>query len=107
MGANKVANDCTCCKLSNALPLSSNKPVCKKGDRVSVRVCVSGRLGPEIQTHRGTRQGSELSPLLFGLFMDLLHELIKLQVPDSGPVIGDLSHLLSSCGPKPAGYLQA
>jgi hypothetical protein len=59
-------------------------------DRVFVRVCVNGRLGSEIQTHRGTRQGSELSPLLFGLFMDLLHELIKLQVPGSGPVIGDL-----------------
>lgn len=59
-------------------------------DRVLVRVCVNGRLGPEIETHRGTRQGSELSPLLFGLFMDLLHELIKLQVPGAGPVIGGL-----------------
>jgi hypothetical protein len=59
-------------------------------DRVFVRVCVNGRLGPQIATHRGTRQGSELSPLLFGLFMDLLHELTKLQVPGSGPVIGGL-----------------
>jgi hypothetical protein len=59
-------------------------------DRVFVRVCVNGRLGLPIATHRGTRQDSELSPLLFGLFMDLLHELIKLQVPGSGPVIGGL-----------------
>jgi hypothetical protein len=59
-------------------------------DRVSVRLSVNGRLGPTMATHRGTRQGSELSPLLFGLFMDLLHELIKLQVPGSGPVIGGL-----------------
>ena len=60
-------------------------------DRVLLRVCVNGRLGPTFQTHRGTRQGSELSPLLFGLFMDLLHELIKLQVPGAGPVIGSLA----------------
>jgi hypothetical protein len=43
-------------------------------DKVLVQVCVNGRLGPAFQTHRGTRQGSELSPLLFGLFVDLLHE---------------------------------
>ena len=59
-------------------------------DGVLVRVCVNGRLGPAFQTHRGTRQGSELSPLLFGLFMDLLHELILQRVPGAGPVIGIL-----------------
>ena len=32
-----------------------------------------------------------LSPLLFGLFMDLLHELLRQQVPGAGPVIGNLS----------------
>lgn len=59
-------------------------------DRVSIRVCAGGRLGPALATHRGTRQGSELSPLLFGLFMDLLSELIKLQVPGVGPTIGSM-----------------
>jgi hypothetical protein len=60
-------------------------------DRVTMRVCVNGRLGPEFATHRGTRQGSELSPLLFGLFMDLLHELIALRVEGGGPVISGMS----------------
>ena len=66
-------------------------------DRVFVRVCVNGRLGPAFRTYRGTRQGSELSPLLFGLFMDLLHELIKLRVP-GGPVIGSLAVPPNVCG---------
>jgi hypothetical protein len=57
-------------------------------DKVLMRVCVNGRLGPAFQMHRGTRQGSELSPLLFGLFMDLLHELILQRVPGAGPIIG-------------------
>jgi hypothetical protein len=59
-------------------------------ERVCIRVCAGGRLGPALETHRGTRQGSELSPLLFGLFMDMLSELIKLQVPGAGPTVGCL-----------------
>jgi hypothetical protein len=37
-----------------------------------------GALGEQFSTAAGTKQGSELSPLLFGLFIELLHELIKL-----------------------------
>ena len=50
-------------------------------DKVIMRVKVNGRLGDPFDTFVGTEQGSELSPLLFGLFMDLLYELIKLKVP--------------------------
>jgi hypothetical protein len=45
----------------------------------------------QFQTPRGTRQGSELSPLLFGLFMDLLHELLQQQAPGAGPTVGALA----------------
>jgi hypothetical protein len=60
-------------------------------DVTKMRVAVNGRIGREFQTFLGTKQGSELSPLLFGLFMDLLHELIIQQVPGAGPTIGSMS----------------
>lgn len=56
-------------------------------DRVLLRVSVNGCTGPAFATYRGTKQGSELSPLLFGIFMDWLHELILLRVPGAGPTI--------------------
>jgi hypothetical protein len=33
---------------------------------------------------------TELRPLLFGLFIEQLHELITMQLPGVGPVIGDI-----------------
>lgn len=59
-------------------------------DRVCLRVAVGGEVGEPFGTHAGTKQGSELSPLLFGLFIELLHELIKLRLPGAGPVLGQL-----------------
>jgi hypothetical protein len=32
-----------------------------------------------------------LSPLLFGIFVELLHELIRLKVPGAGPIVGNLN----------------
>jgi hypothetical protein len=58
---------------------------------VCARVCVNGVLGEPVQTTIGTKQGSELSPLLFGLFVEVLHVLIEQQVPGAGPVIGGLT----------------
>jgi hypothetical protein len=43
-------------------------------DRVFCCVDVNGALGAQFATAAGTKQGSELSPLLFGLFIELLHE---------------------------------
>jgi sorting nexin-29 len=59
-------------------------------DRVCCQVDVNGELGEQFATAAGTKQGSELSPLLFGLFIELLHELIQLQVEGAGPVLGSL-----------------
>jgi hypothetical protein len=42
-------------------------------------------------TASGTKQGSELSPLLFGLFIELLHYLIKLKLPGAGPALSGLN----------------
>jgi hypothetical protein len=60
-------------------------------DNIMLRVRVNGRCGPEFATSRGTKQGSELSPLLFGMFIEQLHELIKLGVPGAGPVLGNIT----------------
>ena len=59
-------------------------------DKVKQRVVVNGVVGEPFATHVGTKQGSELSPLLFGLFIDMLHELIRLRVPGAGPVLGSI-----------------
>ena len=59
-------------------------------DKVTQQVVVNGVMGDAFDTHVGTKQGSELSPLLFGLFIDLLHELITLRVPGAGPILGSL-----------------
>jgi hypothetical protein len=59
-------------------------------DRVLCRVAVGGAQGEPIDTATGTKQGSELSPLLFGLFIELLHDMIKLQLPGAGPILGNL-----------------
>jgi sorting nexin-29 len=59
-------------------------------DRVCCRVAVDGELGACITTTCGTKQGSELSPILFGLFIELLHELLKMRCPGAGPVLNGL-----------------
>ena len=59
-------------------------------DKVTQRVVVNGVVGEAFDTHIGTKQGSELSPLLFGVFIDMLHELIRLRVPGAGPILGSI-----------------
>jgi sorting nexin-29 len=59
-------------------------------ERVQQQVCIQGQMGELFDTYVGTKQGSELSPLLFGLFIDQLHELLVHQVPGAGPVVGNL-----------------
>lgn len=59
-------------------------------ENVCCQVAVGGELGEKLSTASGTKQGSELSPLLFGLFIELLHYLIGLQLPGAGPVLGGL-----------------
>jgi hypothetical protein len=44
-------------------------------------------MGRLFETYLGTKQGSELSPLLFEMFIDMLHELIQMQVPGAGPCV--------------------
>jgi exonuclease III len=56
-------------------------------DKVQQQVCIGGEMGRLFETYVGTKQGSELSPLLFGMFIDMLHELIQMQVPGAGPLL--------------------
>jgi hypothetical protein len=51
---------------------------------------VRGNLSTPIRTVRGTKQGSELSPLIFGLFIERLRPLLEHLCPGVGPVIGAL-----------------
>jgi len=60
-------------------------------DKVLLQVSINGALGQPFETHAGTKQGSELSPLLFGLFVELLHELIRLELPGVGPVVAGMT----------------
>ena len=59
-------------------------------DRIILQVVVNGKTGTPFDTHLGTRQGGELSPLLFGLFIEMLHELICMRLPGAGPRVGAL-----------------
>jgi hypothetical protein len=59
-------------------------------DKVQQQVCIGGDVGRLFNTYVGTKQGSELSPLLFGMFIDILHELIQMQVPGAGPMLEQL-----------------
>ena len=59
-------------------------------DNAYLSVYVNGCVGDRFRTYRGTKQGSELSPLLFGLFIEQLHELIAMKLPGAGPLIGDM-----------------
>lgn len=53
-------------------------------------VHVNGRHGKPFPTHRGTKQGGRLSPLLFGLFIEQLHELITMKLPGAGALLEDM-----------------
>jgi sorting nexin-29 len=59
-------------------------------ERVWARVAVGRDLGGVFATTSGTKQGSELSPILFGLFIELLHDLIRLKCPGAGPILDGL-----------------
>lgn len=58
-------------------------------DNIILKVVVNGATGTEFDTYLGTKQGSELSPLLFGLFMDFLHVMAEEKVA-GGPIVGNL-----------------
>ena len=57
-------------------------------DKIQMVVCLNGEQGTPFDTYQGTKQGSELSPILFGLFIEQLHHLLKEKVPGAGPEIG-------------------
>jgi hypothetical protein len=59
-------------------------------DNSRLQVHVNGQHGETFDTFRGIKQGSRLSPLCFGLFIEQLHEMIQLQLPGAGPVVGAL-----------------
>lgn len=55
---------------------------------IQMVVAINGTTGEPFATHKGTKQGSELSPLLFGIFIEQLHKLIALKAPGAGPLVG-------------------
>lgn len=62
--------------------------MCKLYDDVRMLVKQQGRLGEPVRTTRGTKQGSELSPLIFGLFIERLRPLLAERCPGAGPLVG-------------------
>jgi hypothetical protein len=56
-------------------------------ERVQLTVCSAGEQGKPIDTCRGTKQGSQLSPLVFGLFLEQFAELVSLTQPLLGPEV--------------------
>ena len=54
-------------------------------DKIQMVVSVNGEQGTPFDTHQGTKQGSELSPIIFGLFIEQLHYLLQHKVPGAGP----------------------
>jgi hypothetical protein len=59
-------------------------------ENILMAVKSQGQLGPTFATTQGTKQGGELSPLLFGLFIEQLHELLKSKCPGMGPEVGGM-----------------
>jgi hypothetical protein len=59
-------------------------------DHVLLRVAVGGQAGREFASYVGTKQGSVLSALLFGWFIEVLHELVRQHAGAVGPVLADL-----------------
>ena len=57
---------------------------------VKFRVKVNGCLGPEFDSKVGTKQGDPLSPTLFGLYIEQLHDLLQLEAPGIGPILNGI-----------------
>jgi hypothetical protein len=52
-------------------------------EKVQHQVCIGGEMGRLFETYVGTQQGTAL---LFGMCIDMLHELIQMPVLGAGPV---------------------
>ena len=50
---------------------------------------ISGRVGPAVSSQAGVKQGCPLSPMLFGLYADGLHQYLKLYCPGEGFMLSD------------------
>jgi len=55
---------------------------------IRMQVQVNGETGPSFPTTRGTKQGSILSPQLFGFFIETICPLLEAHCPGAGPLIG-------------------
>lgn len=58
---------------------------------IRMQVKAGGQLGAPFDTQQGTKQGSLLSPLLFGGVIERLHQMVKQRCPGLGPRMGSLS----------------
>ena len=53
-------------------------------------VDINGKRGTAFRTCMGTKQGSELSPLLFGIFIEQFHKLLMMRADGAGPTVGNM-----------------
>ena len=58
-------------------------------DNSRLSVNVQGRIGQNVPSRTGLKQGCPLSPTLFGLFADGLHRYLLARCPGRGPLLSD------------------
>ena len=56
--------------------------------QVQMRVRAGGGLGPVFESERGVKQGDPLSPLLFGLLLERVEEVLEAAAPGNGVKVG-------------------
>jgi hypothetical protein len=57
-------------------------------ESVQQRVKVNGWVGPAFETASGVKQGDPMSPDLFGMLIEVFHEMLQLRCPNMGPQVG-------------------
>jgi hypothetical protein len=64
-------------------------------EKVQQQVCIGGEMCTLFETYVGIKEGSELNPLLFGMFIDMLHKLTQCRCLGRGPCYNNYVHLTS------------
>jgi hypothetical protein len=65
--------------------------IIKLYDKVLVQVKVKGKLSDPFECRLGVKQGCPLSPTLFGLLIEIFHEMLQKMCPDTAPMVAGTS----------------